>query len=148
MINVRDADIEKDALAIMDAMRDFATRITFADMVAEGDALTEAVAAVIVAENTEILVTGDDEITGCLGIGYTPFLWNHDRLIADEMFWWTASDAPYGTGYALYREALARIKQRGAVPAFRALSNSPAGVERLYLKSGLVPIETVFMGAI
>jgi hypothetical protein len=148
MIEVRDADMERDALAIMDAMRDFATRITFADMVATGDALTDAVAAVVTSENIELLVCGEGELTGCLGIGYAPFMWNRDVVLGEEIFWWAAADAPFGTARALYTEARKRIEARGAVPVFRALANSPDGVNRLYCKTGLSLAETVYMGTL
>lgn len=147
MIQIRMADMERDAPALMDAMRDFSTRIAFADLCATGDELTEAVADVMTADNVEVIVADrDGEIVGCLGIVYGRFLWNRDVELAEELFWWAKPGAPFGMSHRLYFRARSLISERGAVPTFRKLETSPAGVDRLYRRTDLVPVETVYMG--
>jgi hypothetical protein len=69
--------------------------------------------------------------------------------MVDELFLLAARDAPFGTGHALFRCAMARAEERGArLRAFHALDNSPAGVARMYRNAGLRPVDTVYMGIV
>jgi hypothetical protein len=90
-------------------------------------------------------VEHEGEIVAGIGIQYASLLWNPEILTANELFWWAKEDAPFRTGRLVIDEAMKRIDQRGAIPVFRALETSPKGVEKLYRKFGMVPIETTFM---
>lgn len=142
---VRHADLDSDALAIDDGARDFVRRVAFRRLMPDDDALTGAVARILTLDGVEILVADDDgTIVGGIGLLFAPYLWNPGVLTADELFWWAAPDAPYRAAHKLFRAAMARIEERGAEPLFRALTTSPEGVDRMYRRAGLVPIEIVY----
>lgn len=144
---IREADLDFDALAIMDGARDFASRIAFRHLLPTDDAVfTEAVGKVLVVKGFELLLAEHDgRVVGGIGILYAPFTWNPERIVADEIFWWAAIDSPFRTGRCLIDEAMKRIRERNAIPMFHSMNTSPPGVEHLYRKFGLEPVETTFM---
>lgn len=149
MLNIRPADLERDALAIMAGAKDFAARVAFGDLLPQSEeGFTAAVGRIVTLPGVEILVVEHDEqIVAGIGLLYVPFLWNPDLTVADELFWWASKDAPYRAATALLTEAMTIIRGQGAVPMFRALSTSPQGVDRLYQRLGLMPIETAYVGS-
>lgn len=146
MITIREADLVKDAPMIMEAARDFASKVTFESLMPRDDEkFIEAVGRIVSLDGFELLVAEfANTFVGTIGILYAPYQWNADVCMAEEIFWWTAKDAPYRTGYALIEEAMRRINKRGAIPVFRQLQTSPDGVEKIYKKYGMNKIETVY----
>lgn len=143
---MRVADIDNDALAIADGARDFANRVAFKSLFPKGRDFNSAIGRIMELDELEVLlVEQNGKVVGGLGIAYSPYLWNPSLLIGDELFWWTAKDAPFRTGRSLFGEAMSRINEKGAMPVFRSLETSPKGVERLYRSFGMGPVETVFM---
>lgn len=91
-----------------------------------------------------LLVEHENKIVGGIGILYAPYLWNPERLIGDELFWWSSEDSPFRTGRYLIDEAMKRIDKKGAIPMFRSLETSPKSVEKIYNRFGLSKVETAF----
>ena len=145
-IIIRPADLENDALAIMDGARDFASRVSFQHLLPKDDAaFVDVVSRIVSLEGMEILVAEHDGgIVGGIGLLYMPSLWNPAILVADEIFFWSNRDAPFRTAYKLFDEAMRRIEERKAVPMFRTLITSPPGVEKLYRRRNMHPTETLF----
>lgn len=143
---IREADLELDALAIMDGARDFAERIAFRHLLPDNDEeFVKAVGRVVNTVGVEILLAEHEgRVVGGIGILYAPFTWNLDRIVADEVFWWAAENAPHRTGRRLIDEVMKRIDEKNAIPMFRKLTTSPPGVEHVYRDLGLEPIETTF----
>lgn len=146
MIKIRPADIENDALAIMDGARDFASRIALRHLLPQDDAaFIKAVGFIVSLDGMEILLAEHEgRVVGGIGILYVPYMWNNAILVADELFWWCSTEAPFRTARKLIDEAMQKIKERDAIPFFRSLTTSPLGVERLYKKIGFKPIETAW----
>ena len=143
---IRPADLKKDALAIMDGARDFASRIAVRHLLPsdEGDFI-KVISRIVSLDGMEILLAEHKgRVVGGMGILYVPFLWNPAILIADELFFWGDKEAPFGASHKLFVKTMRRIKEKQAVPMFRTLTTSPPGVERLYRSSNLLPVETVF----
>ena len=131
----------------MRMMRDFVHRTPCPDLLPTGDALTEAIGRVMALPSLEVLLSIEGgETVGGIGILYVPFLWNPDILTAEELFWWTARDAPFRTAHKLFTQAMKQIEEKHAVPMFRTLQTSPDGVARLYARAGMRPVETLYMG--
>ncbi len=140
---IRPADLDKDALAIIDGAKDFA-KFTGLDLFPTGDDFVKAVSRIITLEGFEILLAEHkDKIVGGIGILYVPYLWNPSVLLGDELFWW-CKNAPIKTGKKLLDEAMKNIDKKGAIPMFRSLENSPKSVEKTYRNYGMFPIETVY----
>ena len=129
---IRPADLNTDALAIVDGARDFARRIRMDLLFPENnDEFISAIGRIMVLEGMEILLAEyEDKIVGGIGILYAPYLWNPARIVGDELFWWTAQDAPFRTGRYLIDEAMKCIDKKGAIPMFHSLETSPRGVEK------------------
>lgn len=146
---IRKADFEDDALAIMDGARDFISRVAFRDLMPDDDGLVKAIAKIISLDGLEILVAEHDgQVVAGIGLLFQPWHWNPDILLADELFWWAAQDAPFRAAHMLMVEAMRVIDEKQALPVFRALETSPDGVARMYQRMGLKPIETVYMGGL
>lgn len=145
-IKIRLADINTDALSIVDGARDFASRVAFRSLLPEDDQeFISAIGRIVTLECVEILVAEhESRVVGGIGISYIPFMWNPEKLVGEELFWWTSKNAPFRTGRMLIDEAMKRIDQKGAVPFFKSLETSPKGVARMYARMGLAPVETMF----
>lgn len=143
---VREADLVRDALDIANGARDFADRSPIKDLLADDDKFLKAVSTVVMMPNFEVLVAEhEDRVIGGIGIFYTPLLWNNAILVAEEHFWWVEKTAPFKTGITLFNQAMQNIDKRGAIPMFKLLSTSPRGVDKLYRRSGMKPVETLYM---
>lgn len=142
---IRVADVDNDALGIMDGARDFASRVAFKSLLPPDREFIDAVGRIIAMEGIEILVAEyKGEIVGGIGILYAPYTWNPKLTVADELFWWCHEKAPPRTGWSLIDRAMANIDERGAIPMFSALETSPPGVRKIYHRFGMKPIETKF----
>lgn len=146
MITIRAADLQNDALAIMDGARDFAKRIAFRSLLPMEDSeFVSAVGGIVTLEGFELLLAEHNtEVVGGIGILYAPYIWNPKLTVADEIFWWCYESAPYRTGWRLFEQAMKNIDARNAIPMFSALETSPDGVARTYRRAGMKPIETKF----
>jgi hypothetical protein len=154
MITIRVADIEEDALTILDGAKDCARRhkaheggpdigLLFSN---DDQPLIAALSQLVAHPGLEILIAEHEgRAVGGVGILYAPYVWNADLLTGDKLFWWTDENAPFRTAMLLIEEALERIEARGAMPIFRALKTDPKGVEKLYKRFGMVPVETTYM---
>ena len=142
---IRLADLEKDALAIVEGAKDFATR-TPVNKLLQGQSYVDAVTRIVTLPDFELIVAEHEgKVVGGIGLFYAPFLWNRDILIAEEHFWWTDKEAPFSTGMKLIKRAMENIDKRNAVPMFKSLSTSHKGVDKVYRKHGMEPVETLYM---
>ena len=143
---IRSANVESDALSIIDGARAFSEITEFKELFpSDNNAFIAAIGRIMVLEGMEIILAEHEtRIVGGIGILLAPFLWNPEILAADELFWWAYKNAPFRTGACLIDEAMKRIDKKGAIPMFRVLENSPKGVEKLYRRKGMKPIETMF----
>jgi len=145
ILNIRPANFDTDALAIVDGAREFARSTSLAAWFRSGDAFVQDIAKIMTLDNLEISVAEHEgKIVGGIGIVYVPFIWNQSILLGDELFWWACPDAPSRTGRALFDCAMQRIDEKGAVPMFRSLDTSPERIEKFYERQGLKQFESVF----
>lgn len=150
-MEVRLADIEEDALAIMAGAKDFVSRIDFAEWLPADEAeLAAAVGRILSLEGVEVaLAVEDGAVVGGLGIIYAPYLWNPKILMAEELFFWTARDAPGTAALRLLRFVMRRAAQKQVgIVAFKALATSTSRLNKLYRTIGLRQLETTYWGAI
>lgn len=139
---IREADLEKDALAITEGAHKFAKKMALGDLIA--DDFVVPFSRIATLDGVEIWVAEHNgKVVGGIGIYITPYIWNNDLLVADEVFWWVDEGAPFKAAILLFDEAMKRIDSVGAIPMFRALHNSSKGVINIYKKHKLLPIETV-----
>jgi len=145
---IRPANLESDALSIMDGAKDFYKRTGVESLFPTDDQeFIKAISRIIVLDDLVILLAEHEkQVVGGIGILYAPFLWNPSVTVGDELFWWTDRNAPFRTGRNLIDEAMKHIKEKGAVPMFRSMETSPKGVERMYNRLGMRRIETTYIG--
>lgn len=146
-MNIRPANIEKDALAIVDGAHDFVERAGLHSLFPSDEKEFIAVIGRVISLEGMVILLAEHEgkVVGGISILYAPYLWNPSRIVGDEIFWWTSKDAPLRTGIRLFEEAMKQIDEKKAIPVFKKLETSPKGVEKLYLRKGLFPAETAFM---
>lgn len=143
-ISIRSADLNTDALAITDGARDFAERSVVKPIL--GDDFVSIVSKIITLLDTEILLAEHDgRVVGGIAVFYIPYLWNPGVLTAEELFWWTMPGAPFGTGRDLFNDMMLAIDGKVAIPMFRALTSGRKGFDRTYRRSGMEPVETLYM---
>ena len=148
---IRPANLEKDALAIMDGAHDFANR-TFIKHVLplpkNEEELIKVVSLIMSLEGMEVLVAEDkDRIIGGIGVLYAPCPWNPAIIVADQIFIWCARNAPFRTERRLTEEAMKNVTDRGALPMFRRIIKKPHNVSpisRFYRSFNMIPIMTVY----
>lgn len=154
MITLRVADSKADALEIMLGARDCIRRhkahegvLNLGSLFPDDDkVLVKAIVRLLSFSGLEVLIAEHKgRVVGATGVLYMPYMWNPDLLTGDKIFWWTEEDAPFRTAMILANETMNRIEARNAVPIFRALKTDPKGVERLYQKMSMTPVETVYM---
>jgi len=143
---IRTADMEKDALAIVDGAKDFFSRMEYTEFLPETDEkLIEAIARVMSFPGIEVIVAEHEgSVVGGLGMMYGPHLWNPNIEAGDEIFFWTSRSAPKTTALRLLREVKARAGDR--IVTFKALMTSPKKVCQVYERMGLRPVESSYMG--
>ena len=142
---IRCVNPQTDADQIMDIARDLSQRASGGLVPDDPVKFASMVYSVLALPGLQILVMErQDRIVGAIGVLYAPYHWNPEITVADGLFWWAAKDAPFGSAYRLFTEAMNRVRQRGALPMFHALRSASPGIDRLYRKLGLVPIETVY----
>jgi len=151
---IRLADIEADALIILDGAKDCIRRhkehvgtLNIGSLFPDNDeSLIKALDRIVSTEGMEILIAEhENAVVGGIGILYTPYLWNADMLSADQLFWWAQEGAPFRTARVLFDEAMKRIEERGAMAIFRVPNTLTKGIDKLCRKAGLIPTEITYM---
>lgn len=139
---IRPGDIEKDALVIMEGAKDFASRSVVSPML--GDGFVEIVSNIVTLPDVEILLAEHNgRAVGGIAVLYVPYIWNPDVLTAEELFWWTIKEAPFGTGRDLINKIMLNIDERGAKPMFRSLISKRKGFYNTFKRFGMEPVETL-----
>ena len=151
-MKVEIADPYENAEAIAFAARDFVSRMDCKSFFPENDEdFAVSLSKVVLAEYVDIIMAKDDFglAVGFLGMAYVPHIWNQDMLHAEEIFWWTATNAPKMTAMRLLKFAMKHSKERGAgMVTFVKLTSSPDKVSDVYRRMGLKEIETAYSGLI
>jgi hypothetical protein len=149
-MTIRQAFVETDWPQLHEAAKDFLSRMDYVDYVPEDPVEFEAaVAGVLSAPSIDIFVYEVDErIVAAIGMHYGTFVWNPKLLSMEEVFWWSAPDAPATAAMRLLRRVVRQAQQAPdrVVVAFRSLTSSPEGVDRIYSKLGLREIERGYLG--
>lgn len=146
---IRISDPYKDAHALVEAAKDFVSRMDVTDCFPKDPHdFIDALSRILLADYVDVIVAEHEgEIVGTIGMAYVPHVWNPELLHAEELFWWAAQDAPKTTGMRLLKFVKQHSKERGAnVITFRKLTSSPEKVAKVYERMGLREIETVYSG--
>jgi hypothetical protein len=147
---VRPANLESDHQDIIAGAKDFISRMDYTDFLPNEEKLIFVINRMLSIPGVEVTVAEHDgRIVGGVGMFYGPHIWNPDIISAEEIFLWAAKDAPRSAAFRLFRTVIKRIKERGgALATFKKLTSSPEGLESVYIRIGLRPTETSFMGFI
>lgn len=118
---IREADLEKDALAIYDGAYDFASRTVI--NLPSGDDFLNHVCKLITIPGFRILVAEENNaIIGGIGYLYAPYVWNNSITVGEKSFIWVKENAPFRTAWNVANAAIKEIIKNGAVPMFRTNS--------------------------
>jgi len=148
---IRLADMDRDALAIHDATKDFLTRIVPHQVMPDSDEeIMTCVGRIIDLNGVEVVVAENDSgLQGCMGMLYQPFIWNPKMMAASEVFIWTAHNSPSTTFLRMLRFVERRMEELNVrVKDFQSLTSSPKGLDKVYRKMGLMPTQTTWMGVV
>ena len=149
MTRVRLADPDADFPAILDGARDFVSRMDFTGHLPPDEAgLGAAMSRIFSVVDLDLIVVEEaGRIVGGLGMVYAPYLWNPAILSGEELFFWTARQAPAGAALRLIRFMQRRAAEKGVrVMSFAALTSSPATLGRLYERLGMRKTQTTYTG--
>lgn len=143
MVTVRIAGAE-DMPAIVKGAREFARMAGVEHLMT--DDMESHVATVIGMEAVQVYLAETDEIVGGLGVAIMPFMWNLALTEMSELFFWVYPGSPATTALALLRRVMSDAEDAKIdLATFVALSNSPAGVGRVYEKLGFVRRQESFV---
>ncbi len=145
---VRPADKEFDFPAIVDGARDFVARIGKPFLYpADPDEFEAALRRIINLDLVEVhLARQGQRVVGGLGLLIAPFAWNPERLLAEEIFFWCAGDAPPVAALRLLRTGFASAKARGASHfMMHAMSTSPAKFHSVLERLGFEPLQSSYI---
>lgn len=151
-MRIRNIDLEKDLEDILKGMKDFISRMDYTEFIPVDERhLIEALKRLLYSGVVRITVAEDEEkgIVGGIGMLYAPCMWNQEAIIGEEIFWWVSEEAPKSVALRLLRSAKEQSVSVGCkFVSFKSLTSSPEGVDRIYRKMGLRPLETSYMGAL
>lgn len=148
---IRKFDMDKDYSSIADISNDIRSRTDdFGILPVAEDKLIETIGRLSPVPGVEIIVAEHEgRIIGCIGMIYTPHLWNNDLLLAEELFLWVSEKAPVTTLLRLIRYVMRKIKQFHAIATFRVLcidASQQNKMRSLFKHLGLKEAETSFVG--
>lgn len=147
---VRAAEFPRDAEAVTAGAVDFARHVNLPDIVPQDrETLAVALAHLIGLPSFEIwLAEHDHRVVGGIGLLFAPFTWNRARVVMSELFIWCHDDAPKTTFLSLLRKTDERKADWNAtVTEFVRLENNGTGIESVYRRMGMKPVQRVWMGA-
>ena len=151
-MKIRPIDIERDLEQTLAGMKDFISRMDYREFLPiNNDSLISSLRRLLDLQVVTIMVADHEEkgIVGGIGMLYSPCVWNQDIIVGEELFWWVSKEAPKTTALRLLREVRLQARAIGCeFVTFKSLTSSPKGVDKLYRKMGLRPIETSYMGAL
>jgi len=143
---IREADLDIDALAITEGAHKFAKKMALGHLVA--DDFMVPFSKIATLDGAKIIVAEHKgNVVGGIGMYIAPYIWNNSLFVADELFWWVDEGAPFRTAKLLFDEAMKEADKKNAIPMFKALQDSPDGVDKIYRKHNMKPIETVYTRA-
>ena len=148
---IRLADKKADFPAILRGARNFIARMDFSDHLPSDErSLAEAISRILALDDVDVIVVETDKrIVGGLGMIYAPYLWNPEIVSGEELFFWTAPDAPPTAALALLRFMRRRATEKGAaILNFAALTSSPATIGRAYERLGMQMTQMTYTGLI
>lgn len=150
MLSIRGALLPLDLPPILDGAAAFAREADLADVLAEPGSpdFDRAVMRILHIPGVKVLLADHDgEIVGGIGFIHAPYIWNPDRLVSDEIFWWTATGAPARAALALFSGMFAAGDIAGVtVWICSKLMNSPPAVDAVYRRRGLRPRQVSYVG--
>ena len=145
---VRIAHSVNDLDAILHGARAFAAFVNVPYLM--GDNLEASIAAVVNNPDVRVLLAvKDGEVVGGMGLYFAPYMWDHKKVVCNELFWWCYPHAPKLAALILLKRARTLARDYGAnLVSFTAMRNSPDGVGRVYERMGLKAVQTHYMGEI
>ena len=145
---VREMQGEQDLVEIAQGIIQWARSQARQDLFPASDlGIVRALERLLALPGIVVLVTEHEErVVAFFGLIFTPFVWNLNRLVGEQVFWWAAPDAPYRAAHALFEAALLECEMREAVPVFKAPVEGGPGLARLFTRRGLRKTETVYIG--
>lgn len=142
-------DPTENAKGIVEAAKDFISRMDYSECFpTDPYDFVDAISNIVLADYVDVIsAVHEDRLVGLIGMAYLPHMWNPKMLHAEELFWWTAKDAPKTTAIRLLKFAKTHSIEKGAkIISFRKLTSSPEKVDSVYKRMGLREIETAYSG--
>ena len=148
-MELRDLDLPADEPMLVAGIRDFISRMDYKEILPTSDEeIVNSIKSLLHMGVVEILVVEyEDRLVGGIGMVFSSSLWNSQLLNGEELFFWTAPDAPASAALRLIRGARSRAQERGCQHlVFKSMTSSPEKLERVYARFNLRPVEISYMG--
>lgn len=145
---VRVPSFPEDRDGVVAGMQDFIVRMDSADRLGLSvEAAAEGLAFFLEIDGFEMWLADNGTVVGGIGLLFAPFPWDRTKTIMSEQFIWCAQHAPLQTFLLLLRKAEERYDAHGAdIKEFVDLTSSPPGIEKIYRRMGLRPVQRTWMG--
>jgi hypothetical protein len=147
-MKIRRIDIMSDLPELISGTNQFVERFLAKQLVTSSENRLQEIGEFLsVLEGFEaFVVVLDDRIVGAVGFVVTPYLWNPELIICEEMLFWCLDDAPPMTSLALIRHLERCAEERGADAI---IMHAIDGVERRFsnflTRRNYQPIQTTLV---
>lgn len=110
------------------------------------DAVGAVFYRMIASDQATIIVAGEDDPFGCIGLLITPLFFAPETQVCNELFWWVDPDHR-GCGLDLVEAAERWARRSGAdiIAMSSIVAMEGDRIARLYERRGLTRAETTFM---
>ena len=109
-MTVRYANID-DVDQMMPHARAFVEHAGFSGLAGTDSEIRQVLTSLLETPQVEVAVAEEDgNIVAGIGVVFTPFLWNPDHIVAEEVFWWSAPDAPKTAAMRVFNHIMQGIK--------------------------------------
>lgn len=113
------------------------------------DALEAVFYRMIASKDATIIVAGEDEPVGCIGLLVTPLFFAPGMKVCNELFWWVdPEERGCGMDLATTGEHWARLAGADIFAMSSIAEIEGARVDRLLERRGMTKTETTFMKAL
>jgi hypothetical protein len=151
-LSLRVADPVKDFDLILEGARAFATEYNRPDVIPSptSQKFFDAIWDLVSNSHVKVLLAEDEQgLVGGLGYMTCQYIWDREKLHAEELFWWCKPGAPPTAAMRLLRMAFSEWRKAGVnLYALHSLTTSPESVDVVYQRLGASPAQATYVGVL
>jgi hypothetical protein len=143
---IRAADKIKDFDMLMGGLHKYAAKCPSEFFSKDEEVLRKSFRALLDVPNVQFIISENEGVLeGVFGFIVSKHIWDIRKNVLIELAWWCDEDAPPRVALEIFNKVINGAKESGCdMLVIHSMSNSPAGVDKLYLRRGLKLIQKVY----